>query len=233
VNAAQMSLTLRNFLNLIQKLKRQKVSDFHQLKFKNISYRAYYQNDSTKRMTTERHIKLGRQTALISFVLGTIIFGLYFLTSSFELLLLGEGFISLTVLVNIGILILILVKAYKDKKNRKKLLKTCGVMLVNIPVMLFYCWVTFILLNTMRITFTNSTQTTLANININGCGGGHIDKLESGESETVWVDINGDCSINIDYLSNGQRKEEGVTGYVTSTMGKKMKHNIGGKNEEK
>jgi len=233
VNAAQMSLTLRNFLNLIKKLKRQKISDFHQLKFKNCSYKVYYQNDSTKRMTTERHIKLGRQTAFISFVLGTIIFGLYFLTSSFKLLLLGEGFIFLTVLVNIGILILILVKAYKDKENRKKLLKICGIMLVNIPVMLFYCWVTIILLNTMRITFRNSTQTTLTNINISGCGGGHIDKLESGESETVWVDINGDCSINIDYLSKGQRKEEGVSGYVTSTMGKKMKHNIGGKNEEK
>lgn len=184
-------------------------------------------------MTTERHIKLGRQTALISFVLGTIIFGLYFLTSSFDLLLLGGGFIFLAVLVNIGILILILVKAYKDKENRKKLLKICGGMLVNIPVMLFYCWVTVILLNTMRITFINSTQTTLTNIKISGCGGGHIDKLESGESETVWVDITGDCSINIDYLSNGQRKEEGVAGYVTSTMGKKMKHNIGGKNEEK
>lgn len=182
-------------------------------------------------MTTERHIKLGRKIALISFVLGTIIFVLYFLTSSIDLLLLGGGFISFTVLVNIGILILILVKAYKDKENRKKLLKTCGVMMVNIPVMLFYCWVTVILLNTIRITFTNSTQTTLANININGCGSGHIDILESGESATVWVDITGDCSINIDYLSNGQRKEEeDIAGYVTTTMGKKVKHNIGVKN---
>jgi hypothetical protein len=62
----------------------------------------------------------------------------------------------------------------------------------------------------MRITSTNSTQTTLSNININGCGGGHIDKLESGESETVWVEITGDCSINID-ASKGQRKKAGVT----------------------
>ncbi len=34
-NPAQKSLTLRNFPNLIEKLKRHKVSDFHQLKFKN------------------------------------------------------------------------------------------------------------------------------------------------------------------------------------------------------
>lgn len=72
---------------------------------------------STKRMTTERHIKLGRQTTLTSFLLGTAIFGLYFLTSSFELLFLGYGFIALTGLINVGILISILVKANKDRDN--------------------------------------------------------------------------------------------------------------------
>jgi len=183
-------------------------------------------------MTTERHIKLGRRTALISFLLGTAIFGLYFLTSSFGLLFLGYGFIALTGLINIGILISILVKATKDKDNRTKLFKTCGLMLLNIPVMLFYCWIVIILLNTMRINFTNATQKTLTNINIIGCGGGHIDKLESGESKTVWVDIIGDCSIGIEYLSNGQNKEESVAGYVTNSMGQKMKYNIGGQNEE-
>ena len=183
-------------------------------------------------MTTEQHIKLGRQTALISFLLGTIIFGLYFLTSSFELLFIGYGFIALTGLINVGILISILVKATKDNENRKKLLTTCGLMLLNIPVMFFYCWVAILMLNTMRITLINSTQTTLTNINIVGCGGGHIDKLEVGQSETVWVDITGDCSININYLSNGQKIEESVAGYVTNSMGQQMKHNIGGQNEE-
>ena len=165
-------------------------------------------------------------------MLGTSIFGLYFLTSSFELLFLGYGFIALIGLINLGVLISILIKASKDKDNRTKLLATCGLMLLNIPIMLFYCWVAIILLNTMRITFTNSTPTTLTNINIVGCGGGHIDKLESGESKTVWVDITGDCSINLNYLSNGQKKEESVAGYVTNSMGQKMKHNIGGQNTE-
>lgn len=169
-------------------------------------------------MTTERHIKLGRQTAFISFLLGTGIFGLYFLTSSFELLLVGYNFIVLTGLINIGILISILLKANKDNDSRNKLLNTCGLMLLNIPITCFYCWVAIILLDTMRITFTNSTQTTLTNINIVGCGVEHIDKLEVGESETVWVDITGDCSISIVYLSNGQKKMESVAGYVTSNM---------------
>lgn len=183
-------------------------------------------------MKTELHIKIGRQTSLLSFVLGTGIFALYFFTSFFELLFVGFIFIALSGLVNIVILLLILLKANKDRDNRMKLLKTCGLMLLNVPVMILYCWVAFILLNTMRITFVNSTQFTLTNINVAGCSGGHIDKLNEGESKTIWVDITGDCSITIDYLSNRQQKEERVTGYVTSNDGKKIRHNIGGQNDE-
>jgi hypothetical protein len=183
-------------------------------------------------MTVEQHIKLGRQTALISFLLGTIIFGLYFLTSSFDIVLLGLGFIVFAGLINSGILILIVLKANKDNNNEMKLLKIGGLMLLNIPIMFFYCWIVVVLLGTMRITFTNATQTTLTDITIVGCGSGHIDKLEIGQSETVWIDITGDCSINVDYLSNGQRKEESVAGYVTSSMGQKVNHKIDGKDKD-
>lgn len=183
-------------------------------------------------MITEQYIKLGRLTALISFLLGTIIFGLYFLTSSINFLFLGYGFIVLTGLLNMGILIFILVKARNDKDNKKKLLTTCGLMLLNIPVVFFYFWVAFILVNTMRITFTNYTQSALTNINIIGYAGGHIEKLRIGQSQTVWIDISDDCSININYLLNGQRKEEMVVGYATGLMGQKIKHNIGGQNEK-
>ena len=191
------------------------------------------QNVSIKRMTTERHIKLGRKTALFTFLFGTSIFALYFLTSLFELLFIFYGFIALIGLINFGILISILFKANNDKVNRKKLLTTCGLMLINIPVMIFYCCAVIILLNIMRITFTNSTNTTLTNIKIEGCSEETIEKLESKESKTIWIDINGDCSINIEYLSNGQKKAENVAGYITNNMGQKMKYNIGGINEEK
>ncbi len=191
-----------------------------------------YTGVGSKRMTKEPNIKLGQQTALISFLLGTTIFGLYFSTSSFELLFVGYGYIALTGLINIVILISILVKAFKDKVNRRKLLMTSGLMLLNIPVMLVYCWVAIILLNTMRITFINGTETTLTDINIVGCETEHIEKLNEGESKTIWVEITGDCTIYIDYLADGQRKEEVVAGYVTSGDGQKMKHNIGEHKEE-
>lgn len=183
-------------------------------------------------MTTQQHIKIGLLTALITFLLGTGIFGLYFLTSSSDLLFLGYGFIVLTGLINLAILVAILFRANKDRENRKRLLNTSGLMFINIPVMLVYCWGAIILLGTMRITFTNDTGTQLTDIKIVGCGGGHIDKLESGESKTVWVTITGDCSIYLDYLSNGQRKEEIVASYVTSSMGQKVNYKIDGKDKD-
>lgn len=70
-----------------------------------------------------------------------------------------------------------------------------------------------------------------SDINITGCETEYIDKLEIGESETVWIDIPNDCSISIDYLTNGKRNEEVVAGYVSNSMGQKMNHKIGGFND--
>ncbi len=179
-------------------------------------------------MNAKGYIKLGVVTAFISFLLGTIIFLLYYFTSHSDLLLVGYGFIPLAGLVNIGILAAILIKAENDEENRNKLLSTCGVMLLNIPVLVFYCWITLILLGVMRITFINDTGTEISDINIKGCGGGHIKQLKAGESETEWVEITGDCSIHINYFEEGERKEEQVAGYVTSSMGQKLTHKING-----
>jgi hypothetical protein len=183
-------------------------------------------------MTAVELIKIGQKTALISFLSGTAIFGFYIFSSSAIFLFIGYFYIVLAGLVNIGALNSTVVKATKERDLKLQLWKTCGLMLFNFPIMLSYCWVVCILLNTMRITFTNSIQTTLTNIDIVGCGGGWIDKLDSGESQTVWIHITGDCSIKIRYSVNGQVKEEEVAGYVTNNTGEKMKYIIGGENAQ-
>jgi len=173
-------------------------------------------------MSTDNYIKAGRITALISFLLGTLIFGLYYLTSEGGVLFMGYGYILVAGIINLAALFVILAKAINDNENRKRLLMTSGLILVNIPVMVLYCWFAIVLLNTMRITFMNKTGTKLTDINIVGCGGAYISELEKGESETVWVKIKGDCGIHVDYLLDEQRKKRDVTGYVTKGMGGKM-----------
>jgi hypothetical protein len=106
-------------------------------------------------------------------------------------------------------------------------------MFLNIPVFLFYCWFTMTLLNTMRITFVNSSGTVLTEIEISGCDSAHITELQPGESQTVWISISSDCALNVDYLRDGKQKRMNVAGYLTTGMGRSIQFNIEGENPEK
>lgn len=183
-------------------------------------------------MTSEKCITLGKGTALISFLIGSLIFGIYFLTSNSDLLFIGYGFIVLSGIVNMIILIAIIVKSNSDPTNRKRLYRISGLMLINLPIMFLFIWFSLVLTGNMRITFTNSTQNELTDIKIVGCETEHISELEPNESKTVWVRITGDCSISIEYLENGKLIKETVAGYVTSGMGQIMKHKIDGKDKD-
>jgi amino acid transporter len=183
-------------------------------------------------MTSEKYITFGKLTALISFLIGALIFGLYFFTSDSSQLFVGYGFIAFAGFFNLVVLTLILVKSNSDSINRKKLLKTGGIMLINIPIIFIFIWVAFILMGNMRITFTNATQNKLTDINILGCETEYIAELEPNESKTVWVGITGDCSIRLEYSENGKMKTETVASYVTNSMGQKMKHKIDGKDKD-
>jgi membrane-bound ClpP family serine protease len=183
-------------------------------------------------MTSEKYNTLGKGTAVISFIIGALIFGIYFLTSNSDLLFIGYGFIVLAGIANLIILIAILAKSKSDSTNRKRLLKTSRLMLINLPIMFLFIWFSLILIGNMRITFTNSTQNKLTNIKIVGCETEYISELNPNESKTVWVEITGDCSITLEYLENGELKKETVATYVTNGMGQKMKHKIDGKDKD-
>ena len=183
-------------------------------------------------MKSENYITLGKVTALISFIIGAIIFGGYFLTSNSDSLFIGYGFIVIAGITNLIILIAIIAKSNSDSKNRKRLLKTGGLMLINLPIMFVFIWISLIVIGNMRITFTNATDNNLTDIKIIGCETKYISELKPNESQTVWVGITGDCSISLEYLENGMTKTETVAGYVTNGMGQKMKHKIDGKDKD-
>jgi hypothetical protein len=71
-----------------------------------------------------------------------------------------------------------------------------------------------------RLLSQTQLKTKLTNINIVGCGGGHIDKLESGESETVGLALQliAQHKVLTIYPTDNEKKES-VTGYVTKQYG--------------
>ncbi len=178
-------------------------------------------------MTIPQLLKLSKWTAFISFLLGTCIFLIYYFTSNFYLLFVGFAYIFLAVIFNLIILVLLFIRAFVDKNNRNKVLRTSIVMLLNIPILIFYCYITRILINTMRIEFINLTEAQLNNIVITGCDQKHIDKLSPGEAKTVWIYIPTDCRIDIYYYLHGQKKSENVIEYCGQASGRRLFYQIG------
>ena len=175
---------------------------------------------------------IGKTVALISFILGSILVGLFFFTEKAELLFIGYIFIFFIVIVNIGVFIASIVEAINNKSIRKKLFINSAIMLLNIPVAYFYLWFMLILLNTIRLTLTNPTDSKLTDLHISGCESISIDNLEAGESKTVWVSISSDCSINLNFKEEGTEKTETIIGYASSMGGYKTEHIIGKGNQE-
>ena len=183
-------------------------------------------------MTTDKLTKLGRLTALFSFLIGTMIFVFYYLTSLSNLLFLGYAYIIIAGLLNLIIITLLIIRIFDSEGQRLKLLKICGLILLNIPALIIYCYISLYMTGVLRIKFKNATENELTEIKINGCETKTIQKLSPNEVKTIWIGIPRDCSVDITYIVNGQLKQETVSGYMTPGMGQRIKYNIGGKNND-
>ncbi|MDC8107137.1 hypothetical protein MTQ00_21865 [Chryseobacterium sp. B21-037] len=174
-------------------------------------------------MTADYLIKIGKITGLVSFLLGTFFFGLCFWKPETIMVLFVIG---IAIIINMIVLGLILAKEIKEAN--KKLLKTAGFVSMNIIVLLLYCWIIIILINMIRVTLTNSGTSILTDLNISGCEVENIDKLEVGDSKTVWIDIPHDCSVTITYLCNKNIRTDTIVGYGTNNGGGEiLKYKIG------
>jgi uncharacterized membrane protein len=178
-------------------------------------------------MTSQFLIKFGQRTALISFLGGALILGLYYFTAKDSSLFIGYIYILTAALINLALLARILLKAFVAKPQERKLYYTVGIMLLNIPAALLMFWFVNILLSTMRVTVINSTSQDISEITIEGCEKRNINSIEAGESKTVWIKIPGDCGIYMSYKQGIDYKKESVSGYLSGGMGGKMTHNIG------
>lgn len=181
---------------------------------------------STFNMKTLRIIKIGRLIALCSFLVGTFIFLFYYFTSANICFEIGFYYVLTALVINIAFLVILSIYEDNNKVNNYQFFKTRLLMLLNIPVMAFYTAFSFALLDIMRITFINQTHKQLTDIQIIGCESKSITKLEIGESKTIWININGGNSIDIEYSTIGKREKESVTGYITEGLGHKMTHTI-------
>lgn len=170
---------------------------------------------------------LGKRTALVTFVIATLICALYIYTGELYYEFFGYFFLLLALPINCVVLIILLVKASKSE-NPKKIKSGIGLLFLNIPVAIFYLGIGIYFVGIMRITFENNTGKDIKSIKIKGCENNYLAVLKNGETETIWIDINGDCSITLSYVdAKGIIQNETVIGYVCSGMGQNYTYEIG------
>ena len=195
-------------------------------------YEAVGNKPKNKKMRIFKKENLGKNTALISLIIGTIIFAFYYFIETPELLLIGYFYLGLAAILNFVVFIFLVFKAQKNKERKTDILKDSAWILVNIPIAFCYLWIIMIVLNTIRLTLINPTQSELTNIHLIGCEEKIINKLEPGEKRTVWISINNDCFINLKFQEDDIERKEIIVGYATSMSGRKMEHKIGKGNQE-
>jgi len=177
-------------------------------------------------MKIVNQIKIGKLTAIISFLIGTTIFLLYYFTENDHLFLIGYFYIIFVGIINLGVLMWLDTKSTNDLNLKKKLSQAKKLILLNIPIVATYFIGIITLLSYMKITFVNTTNLEISNIRIIGCEEKEISKMLPNERITKWILINGDCSIGIKYNENGIEKEEIVVHYVSGLMGQRYKYRI-------
>lgn len=104
-------------------------------------------------------LRLPLVTAAISFIIGTIIFSLYYLekdkpftvinkeivSTAEDLLYIGIAYVVLAFLVNMLVFAGLLICAFVYKKYQIPILRNTAVLLVNIPVVVLYFYLLFML----------------------------------------------------------------------------------------
>lgn len=83
----------------------------------------------------------GRSIALISFIIGTVIFISHRMTGSPLVAIWGYIYIILATVINLIVLIFLLVEIGQIKENRNKNLITIFIILVNIPICISYIYI--------------------------------------------------------------------------------------------
>lgn len=87
-------------------------------------------------------INTGKTIAFLSFVIGTILFAfqLYF-QGSLRLVHIGLVFIVVAVIINTVSLIALIFVLLGNTDNKLDILKTCGLILLNMPIAILYFYI--------------------------------------------------------------------------------------------
>ena len=85
-------------------------------------------------------VEVSRVVALVSFVLGSLILILFYLTNSAALIMVGSIFLVIAFVINCVFLLGLVMKLATDKSDRKRIVLSLVLILLNIPIVFLYAY---------------------------------------------------------------------------------------------
>ena len=168
-------------------------------------------------------LKISTLTAILPMIIGSLIFCVWFCYPNHEIELFGLWTIAISIpvcIIGLTITVIFILKNKIEVRIKKKGYRNIFLILINIPLAIFYIWFVMYLLSTERITIINNTKNDITNINIFGVGNNDcISIIPKGGSKTIWVHITKESAIKIFYKAIGKDYNETIDGYIGSNMG--------------
>ena len=85
---------------------------------------------------------IGRVVTILSFIIGTTLFSFFlYFGETFIPIVIGLGFIGVAITVNAILLVSNLIVSLIYETDRYENLKTCGIILLNIPIAILYFYI--------------------------------------------------------------------------------------------
>lgn len=171
------------------------------------------------------------QSRVFAFVSSAMAAGLllwFFLSLSVISLILWYVFLPVTVFFSLIFLLSVSRYAKVFPQWQTRLINTRLIVFANLSFVCLCLLLSFCLLNVLRVTFENVSEATLTHIEVSGACHAKIDQLRKGESQTLWMGIEKEGRLLVEYVCGGETKQEEVMGYVTHHMGGTQHHCLTG-----
>lgn len=172
---------------------------------------------------------ISKLIAIIPILSGSIIFWVWFFYPVLDMMpLYGIWSVVISVPLCLGGIILAIIFRIQNKSdtlNKKKGGRIIMLTILNVPLAYFYLWFGAYLFDTQRITFINNCGSPIQQVHIFGCG---YDKtipiLGDDKHRTIWVHMEFEGKIEIEYKRDEQKIHEIVDEYTGPNMGNGSKY---------
>lgn len=110
--------------------------------------------------------------------------------------------------------------------EKKEVMKVIIQSVIFLPILYFFILISYEFSQNTRIDIINNTNQTVDHWSIKGCLNLWNTNLYPKQKKTIWINLNEDCSLEIEYIQQGIKKRETIAGNLNPGLFSKIEFYI-------